>query len=425
MTSKLADIKKSNGFYGWIALSGAVISLFIACFPGQCFGVFLPVLSNEFGWSRAAVAAALSLNNLATGLPSPLWGIMAGRFGPRINIILGGTLTSMGLAGLYFLSSLWYLYLLLIFVGLGVGLGGNIQSSTIANNWFSKRISLAQGIIASAAGITGFIFPPLTTALIESVGWRLTWVIIGGITLVGGAIIGGIVLVRNRPEDLGQVPDGIRTQLNKGIARTVALYRQDSNQAEWRMKDLLRMPVTWLIISFMIASGIVLGVTVTHQVAYMQDIGFSPLTAASTMSAWAASLIIGSLAFGALALKINIRYLGTSAFALLLVAFVILLTSRELAVLYLYSALVGMGYGALLAAIPTFVGTYFGRQLYPRLIGIAMALHIAAGAVAGTIAGVIFDSSGSYKLAFFIVVGFILIGLVSIFLARKPRRTSL
>jgi MFS family permease len=420
MTIGLANTTNSKGFYGWIALSGAVFSLLIICASGQCFGVFLPVMSDEFGWNRGAIALALSLGMLASGLPSPLWGILAAKFGPRINIILGSALVGAGMAGLYFLHDIWYLYLLYIFVGIGSGLGGNIPSTTIAVNWFTKRVSMAQGIIATAAGLAGFIFPPLATALIIAVGWRLSWVILGGIILLGASVIGGIVLVRNRPEDMGQAPDGIQDEISEASKKAWTSSKQNANRTKLGIKTVLKMPVTWFIFFLGTANAVVSGTMITHQVAYMQDIGLSPMTAATTMSILAIGSIIGSLAFGALALRINIRYLGVSAFIALLIALVILLTTRELAFLYIYSALVGGGLGALLAALPTFIGVYFGRELYTRLMGIAVAIHGLGASCAGTIAGIIYDAKGSYMLAFIILLVFVLVGIVCVFLARKP-----
>jgi MFS family permease len=423
MTSNLANITKSKGFYGWIALSGAVFVLFSANAYLQSFGVFLPVVADTFGWNRATVAAALSLGLLAMGLPSPLYGILTSRFGPRINIILGNILCAACLAGLYFLHDLWYLYLLFIIGGLGAGIGGYIPITSIAVNWFTKKISLALALLLTAGGLASFIFPPLTTALITAVDWRLTWVILGGIILIGSTVIGGIILIRNKPEDIGQIPDGIKVDITGINPEMLTNTENDDDHKKWSMKKLLRLPVTWFIFVFTVSTGVVLGTMTSHQVAYMQDIGFSPLTAATTMSILAVGSMIASLAFGGLALRINIRYLGAFAGILQLAGMVILLTTRELTLLYVYSALVGMGTGALLAAMPTFVGTYFGRQLYSRVMGFINAAHIAASAVSGTFGGAIYDATGNYTLAFLIVVVFIVIGLVSVFLARKPRLT--
>ena len=259
MTSKLANTTKSKGFYGWIALSGALLALISGSAFLHSFGVFLPVVANEFSWKRATVAAALSLGLLAMGLPSPLWGMLTTRFGPRINIILGNAVTAACLAGLFFLHDLWYLYLLFIIGGLAAGIGGYIPITTIANNWFSKKVSMAMSLIMASGGLASFVFPPLTTALIAAVGWRLTWVILGGIILVGATVIGGIVMVRNRPEDMGQVPDGIKTEPIKANAKTQTYPEKNESQAEWPLKKLLKMPVTWLIVVFGIATAFVQG----------------------------------------------------------------------------------------------------------------------------------------------------------------------
>jgi MFS family permease len=420
MISKLTDTNKSQGFYGWIALSGAMFSLITACIFVYSFGVFLPVLSDKLNWSRAAIATALSLGRLSSGLPSPLWGIIVARFGPRICIILGNTIAAAGLAGLYFLHDLWYLYLLFIFIGLGTGLGGSISSLTIANNWFSKRVSIAQGLVGSVAGIAGFVFPPLITVLIATFDWRPTWLILGGIIFAVGVVLGGVILVRNKPEDLGQAPDGVKPEILNTKVNTKNIPVKNDKTPSWPVKKILKMPVTWFIFVFGMSNGVVWGIVSTHQVAYMKDIGFTAMTAATTMSVLAVGSIIASLAFGALALRISIRYIGAAAFISQLLGMIILLTTRDLGWLYISSALVGMGFGALLTAMPIFMGAYFGRRVYAQLVGLAMGLNVAAIALAGMIGGIIYDARGSYTMAFVIVLCVTVIGTISVFLARKP-----
>jgi MFS family permease len=421
MTINTSDTTSRKGFYGWIALSGALIALFSVGPYLNSFGVFLPVIAETFGWNRATVAAAITLGMLAQGLPSQFWGILTTRYGSRIVIILGNALVAVSLAGLYFLHDLWSLYVLFIIGGLGAGIGGYIPVTTIANNWFRKKVSLALGIIATAGGLGGFVFPPLTTALIAAVDWRLTWVILGGIILLGSSVIGGIILVRNRPEDMGQEPDGLKIDL-KGINPKLQTQAENNDsQPQWQIKKLISLPVTWFITLFAVSLGVVLGTLTTHQVAYMQDIGFTPMTAATTLSVFAVSTIISGLAFGTLALRFNIKYLGVSASIFQLAGMIILLTTQELTLLYIYSALVGIGSGALIAAIPIFVNAFYGRQLYARVFGLVLTFHVSAVAVSGVVGGAIYDATGKYTLDFIIVTVFILIGLVSVFSAHKPK----
>ena len=54
------------------------------------------------------------------------------------------------------------------------------------------------------------------------------------------------------------------------------------------------------------------------------------------------------------------------------------------------------------------------------MMGFGFALITMAAAASGTIAGLIHDITGSYTLAFILVVVIIVIGLVSVSLARKP-----
>ncbi|GAH60552.1 unnamed protein product, partial [marine sediment metagenome] len=118
-------MKKRGGFYGWIALAGAMLVYFTT--SGTFFysyGVFLPAMCNEYGWSRAIVGGGLSVALLAFGLPSPLIGASIARFGPRANIVFGNLLVVIGLAGMSITTEVWQLYLFYgILVGLGAGFG--------------------------------------------------------------------------------------------------------------------------------------------------------------------------------------------------------------------------------------------------------------------------------------------------------------
>ena len=139
----------SRIYYGWIALIGAMLTAFVA---GGTFvysyGVFLPVMCEEFGWSRAVVSVGLSIVLLTFGLPSPLAGTLTARFGPRVSMIWGNAVTALELAGMY-LAEIWHVYALYCMAGLGAGIRGYIACSTVANNWFTRRRSLAIGFFAS------------------------------------------------------------------------------------------------------------------------------------------------------------------------------------------------------------------------------------------------------------------------------------
>jgi MFS family permease len=369
-------MKKSKPFYGWFALSGSVLVTFLVggAFV-NAFGVFLPVFSDEFGWSRASVSLALSLGILAFGLPSMLFSTLVNKFGARSAILIGNLLAAFGIASVFFVKDIWQLYLIYIFTGMVMGFGGYIACTTVANNWFVKKRSLAMSLISSAAGVAGLTFPPVVTALIGIIKWQGAYLVLGGEVALTALFV-GIVLVRNRPEDMGQLPDGAAST-GPSPEQLSTIVRHEHS---WSMSKILKMPVTWLILGFVIANAFSMGAVNAHQIAYFEDIGFSSMTAASTVSVMSIFSLIGSLAFGALALKINMRYLATAGLVSQLIGIVLLLTTKNLTLLYVYAVFMGFGVGALFAAMPSFLGAYYPRERYAQVTGMVLPFHVVAQA---------------------------------------------
>ena len=155
--------QRQRPFYGWFVVGGAITVWFVTV--GTFFfsyGVFLPVMSDTFGWSRTATGAGLTIALLSFGLASPLVGVSIARFGPRKNIIAGNLVVALGMFGMSQCSELWQLYLFFgVMVGLGAGFGLYLACTTLVNNWFDHKRSLAMGIVVTAGSLAGFAFPPL------------------------------------------------------------------------------------------------------------------------------------------------------------------------------------------------------------------------------------------------------------------------
>ena len=408
-------------FYGWIALAGVAIASFVV---GGAFiysyGVFLPVMCAEFGWSRAVVSVGLTIGMLAFGLPGPLTGVLISRFGARINMILGSLLSALGLAGMSLAQEIWHVYLFYGLAGLGAGVGGFLTCSTIANDWFVRKRSLAMGIFTGAAGLGGFAFPAIEALLISSVGWRMAWLVLAGILFVAGSLIGGLILVRNKPEDMGQVPDGEPVEATEEAGVAIPLPGRGGEQDDWPTRRVLKTPAFWLIAAFSSANYFVLGTMIGHQVAYIQDLGFSPIVAAITMSMVPGVGIIGRLGFGVLALKFSLKKLAVACFVMELAGLSILATTRNLTLIYTYTALFGISNGALITALPIFTGAYFGRARFAQIQGVLYAMGMTALAVAPVVAGVIYSATATYAPVFAIVIACSFLGLICTILTRQP-----
>ena len=424
MIGKIRAIRKDRAFYGWIALAGAALAYLTTSGTFYySYGVFLPAMCNEYGWSRALVGGALSVALLAFGLPSPLIGASIARFGPRATIICGNLLVVLGLAGMSIITEVWQLYLFYgILVGFGGGFGTYMASTTVVNNWFIRKRSLGMGLVISAGGLGGFLFPPLATWLISSFGLQMAWLALAIIQLVCSVLIGGLILVRNRPEDMGQTPDGISdAHANEIEEETSPTSRVYQSAVDWQTRQAMRNPTIWLIATLCSASCLAQGTVTAHQVAYLKDIGFSPIAAAMALALVSGMSIFGRLGFGLLGVRFEARHLASVSFLAQVIALVILLTTQSLPLIYTYTVLFGISSGALVVALPAFIGAYYGRVHYTQILGLIFPLTLVAEAAGPVIAGAINDAMGTYMPAFVIITGFSTVGLVCAIFAYPPR----
>ncbi len=411
-------------FYGWWVVVGGMLVYFCGCACSfYSFGVFLPVVCADTGMSITAFSVALSLFSLSMGLAAPLAGMSIGRFGARKNIIAGNLASALGLMALYFASQPWHFYLLFgVVSGLGQGFGMFVATTTVANNWFVRRRAMAVALVVTAGAIGGFVGPTMSAALISGIGWRLAWVALGGIVLVLAVIVGG-ALVRNRPEDMGQVPDG-GTAAADEKAGVSPQGRVHQTSVDWKTRDALRTPAFWMIVAVMLAHGFALNTMVAHQVSYLGDVGITAMMAATAMGVVPGASIAGRLGFGYLATRFETRHLVALFLVGLVASVVILMSFTSLAMIYIYAVLFGICYGAIIPALPNFLGAYFGRANYAQILGWVMPMTTIFGAAAPILAGAIRDGTGSYIPAFVVVAALAGVSVVLAFLARPPEPRS-
>lgn len=410
-------------FYGWIALIGAMLVYFGMCGDVYyAYGVFLPVMCEDLGWSRFALSGPYTAYLIAGGLIGPLAGISVSKFGARKNIIAGNLVATLGLLGMSFIREIWHAYLFFgIFIGASLAFGTYIATTTIVNDWFTRRRTLAMGLLVAAGGISGFAFPPLISWLISSLGWRLSWVCLAGIHLVLVVVVGGM-LIRNKPEEVGQVPDGeVTRESREDVVGSPAQRQVYQTPVDWGVKNALRTPALWLMMIFSVANMFTLTFLAIHQVAYLQDMGFSSMVAATALGLLVGMSVVGRLVCGALGSRFEGRYLAIACLTGFAIGVIILMNARALPLVYLYAVLSGISYGGIVVLMPSMFGAYFGRAHFARIIGWGSPITTLLGAASPLVAGFIYGATGTYTAAFWVAIAFLGVGVVCAFLARPPK----
>ena len=158
--------------YGWVILAVTCLTVLMAAGVTAVPAVLIHPLELEFGWDRAALALAVSINVLLYGLAGPFAGGLMLRFGPRRVMLTSLVLIALGVAATTQLRSLGQLYLLWgVVVGLGTGSTALVLSATVVNRWFTTHRGLALGLLGAATSTGRLIFLPLLAAVGIALGW--------------------------------------------------------------------------------------------------------------------------------------------------------------------------------------------------------------------------------------------------------------
>jgi len=413
-----------EGFYGWVALGATAVVSAVGAGGMRSFGVFVPSLIREFSWSSRDASVAYMLLMAVMSLSAPLAGLIVGRIGPRLCLTLGNLIGVAGLILLSFQSHLWQLYMGYgLLLGLGsASLGGLLPMTTVANNWFRKKVTLAMAVIVAAGGFGGILIIPVLMRLINTIGWRNTYLVLAGLLLLFAAIL-PVIFVRNKPEDLGQVPDGA-VSAGSETKRTKPRVIQYMAPVDFAVKEALGTSAFWCLAVAVSATFFLMSMVMAHQVAFLEQVGIGSQWASIGLGLVAGGVALGNLFMGILTVRFTLRKVAVMGFALALVGMLLAFLTHNVVLACIYSLLVGVGEGASLVAGMSILSTYFGRTHYPKIQGVLMVFGIL-GNLGAPVAGAIHDATKSYTLAWILGAMAVAVGVLSFVLIKPPLHPTL
>jgi sugar phosphate permease len=191
--------------YGWIAMGLCFLAILIGAGIRSAPAILIHPLEAEFGWSRAGISSAVSINLLLYGFAAPLSGWLLDHIGPRRVMIGSLALLALGVSGAVFVQQLWHLiWFWGIVVGLGAGGVASVLAAAVAHRWFVARRGLVLGILNSASSTGQLIFIPFFMMMIVVSGWRVGSLTVAVVTLVIFFMI--LFWMRDEPSEVGWIP---------------------------------------------------------------------------------------------------------------------------------------------------------------------------------------------------------------------------
>lgn len=409
-------------FYGWVVVAVAFVCLGMAYTVQNSFSIFFVAILDEYGWDRASTALAFSVFTLVYGLGSPVTGALVDRLGPRVVVPLGAVILSAGLFACSRVSEPWHLYAAYgLVTAIGVNALGTIVNVAVLSNWFQRQRGIAIGLAASGIGVGMLILVPIMQYIIGAHGWRTAYLTFAALVLVTLPAI-GIMFHRHRPEDMGLLPDGRAADAETDDQRRpeVRVVDQEWVAHDWTTTAAASTRRFWLLFASVLSAMVALQVVMVHQAAYLKDQGFDPMLAASAVALVGIFGSLGKICWGTL----SDRWGREAAYSLgvgsLIVGVFVLSLTTDVSrpwVVYAYTALFGIGYGVFAPLFPAAAADLFQGRRFASIYG-ALCVGSGSGSALGSwVGGQVFDSSGSYNMAFAIAGAAAVLSIAGFWLA--------
>ena len=405
--------------YHWVVFDAAFVVLLGAAGTLNAPSVLLDPLRDEFGWSRATVGFAVSINVLLYGFIGPFAAALQQHYGLRKVTTIALFVIATGAALTTQMTQTWHLFLLWGFVvGAGSGCMATVFASTVASRWFLARRGVVTGVLTAASASGQLVFLPLLTWIAAHHGWR--WV--GAVVAIATASMIPVVLLflRNTPEDIGLRPFGATADTPVIVSTGTPI-----SNAFGALASAFNTGTFWLLFgSFAVCGLSTTGLVQTHFISAAGDHGISGPSAGTYLAMVGGFDVIGTIASGWLTDRVDARKLLMYYYLLRGLSLFVL----DPALAHGGGSLFGfmMFYGLdWVATVPPTIALcihHFGRDRGPLVYGWVFAGHQIGGAVAAWGAGALHDSTGSYKISFVIAgVACIVAAFGVLRIRREPR----
>jgi sugar phosphate permease len=244
---------------------------------------------------------------------------------------------------------------------------------------------------------------PVIVKLIDIYNWRNTLVILGlGMWALGIPLS---FVIRNRPEEYGYLPDGTtpRDYASKGV--------NQGKTAEVGLKEVLRDKSFWYLNTAESIRFMTLAAVVTHVMPYLSSVGMSRASAGLVAGGIPVVSIIGRFALGWLGDLFDKRHVMAAAFLLMTLGMLAFNYVQVMGAVVVFLLLFSSGSGGGMVLRGAILRDYFGRGSLGKILGITMGSASIGGIIGPTLAGLAFDSSGSYQLIWLVFCGTICLAI--------------
>ena len=374
-------------YQGWVVVIAVMLSLAIASGGRFLFGVVLKPISEEYGWGRAQLAFAVTINVVALSLLQPVIGLLVDRFGSRRILVGGAIATGLAMIPMARAHALWQIYVIYgLVAALGFAAMSPVNTTALVNGWFEKKRGLALSMATSGSAYGQLLIVPIATVIVLHWGWRAAYYSVA-VALFALVLPLVIFFVRDSP------------------THTAArLARRTGGEKEERVsiKQALGTLAYWQLSFGMFTCGFTMSFASVHMIPYMTDMPehsehVMQTTASLALSVVGACSIIGAIVLGLLADRKGRREILALTYFLRGMSFLVLLAVGSwIPGIFMAAVVLGISWTSTTPLGAAIAADIYGRASIGTIFGFIFTAMNLGSAVGAWLAGLDRDNFGNY-----------------------------
>lgn len=409
-------------YYGWYIVGGALLSqVAVVGFFSYVFSLLVLPLQTSFDATRTEVMYCMSFSTILGLFLAPAIGFMADKYSIRWLMAAGAVIFGGGLFALSMTQSLLQFTLLFgLVMALSNQLLGPLCGSATITRWFTDNRGKALGLAATGSSLGGMLLPALFVYWLGDNGdWRSALQNLSyGVLLI---LLPYLVLFMRDFGDKEQI-NKAQAELTKSTADSA--LKPGNDQDDYTLKRIIKHRSYWIVgisiaLLFSTYSAFVANLT-----PYLSGQGLEKSTAAQTIMILAIAGLVGKILFGYLADKINLRLALSVTQAAVIAGLVLLAIEPSYTVICAAIIILGLSTGGMLPVWGALLAAIFGTASYGRVMGLMMPLIILIVMPGYSLAGYLFDQSGSYRSCFFIFAAVVALSMPLMALLKLPSNNA-
>jgi sugar phosphate permease len=364
-------VNKLGFHYGYVIvfccclIMGVIIGLVMSC-----TGIFYGPVSSELGISVGSFGLYMTFVYAFSFLMLSVAGKLMDRYSARWLLASSAAVVGVLYMAMSKFNAAWHFYLAGAVIGISLSFLLYLSYPVLINRWFNARVGFFIGLCSAASGIGGVLFNPFGGYLIQTYGWRITYLVFGAIILLLVVPLLGLLL-RNHPADMGLKPFGEKA--DESAAAKVGMDYADA----------IKTPVFYVLMLFAL---LMISVSTLNLFlpTYITSVGYSVEQSALVASVIMLGVTLGKVALG----YVNDRssLVGVLASTGLGIAGLVLLLMGQagMALMVIGGFLFGWAYAGVTVETALLVRTVFGGKDYSQIFSnVSIALALGGAVMAG------------------------------------------